>query len=692
MTAGEYRDKSDRKRARRLFAVAAFCLLVCALFAGRLLYLQLFTPDETVKTAVGDHVFKTGLLDAARGEIYDRNGKKFVSNRPTFRLTLNRTTLASGTANDTLSALIDILSPYGVTLPDQAPLTDEPPYALDNEYLFDPAKVRTLDRFAGIVEKERDSFAGEEFYAFLCDRYDIDESLAATSKGRKIAGIRYDMEVADFSVRLPFTLLDNIDDGLQSVIAEHLHELHGLQIVTSYSRYYDMGSTLCHLLGRIGPIYAEEAEEYIEEKGYGYNDLIGKDGAERVFEPYLRGIGGYAEYEIDENNDIVGVNVTQEPKPGYDVRLTVDAELQKVLEESITEQIGVAVASSRKEYGIRKGEDCYAGAGVVLDVNSGAVLASASVPGYDRNTYSSLYNELLRDDPHRPEFNRAMMGIYPPGSTFKILTAAAALDSGTITRTTSIYDAGEYTKYAPTYTPRCWIYPGSHGYVDVTRAIKVSCNYFFYSIADRMGISTLDKYASDFGLGVSTGIEVPEYEGILAGPDYRSSIGKVWFDGDTLQMAIGQSDNAFTPLQLASYMATVVNGGNRYKATILKSVDDHFTGEPIYVNEPVVLNKTHLSDDTVEILKYAMRSVVDDEEGTAQNIFRNKPYANNIGGKTGTAQVTGGSDTVLFVGFAPYENPEIAVAVVIENGYKSARAASVAASVFDAYFAAREST
>ncbi len=201
-----------------------------------------------------------------------------------------------------------------------------------------------------------------------------------------------------------------------------------------------------------------------------------------------------------------------------------------------------------------------------------------------------------------------------------------------------------------------------------------------------MGVDAIVRYAKDFGLGVKTGIEVPEKEGILASPEYKESHGYVWNPGDTLQMAIGQSDNSFTPLQLASYMSTIVNGGNRYKATLLKSVDEFYTGKPVYENSPEILSKTHLSDQTVSIIKSAMRSVVDDEGGTARGVFGNKPYARDIGGKTGTAQVSKGSDTVLFVGFAPYENPQIAVAVVVENGNSSARASSVAADIFDYYF------
>ena len=672
----------------RLIVIVVFFCAISAAFAVRLLYLQIHDRDELSEVITANN-FKTAPLHAERGEVYDRNGNMLISNVASYNLEISRTTLANGASDEILSSLIDLLAEHNVIIPDNCPLTEKYPYSLDREYIFDDDKLRSFEKFITLSETDKSLLTGTDFYGFLTERYDIPEELINTDKGRKITAIRYDMETNDFSVSNPYILLRDIDDEIKTVVSEHGHELHGIEISKSYTRKYDMGATLCHVLGRVGTIYAEEAEEYIEQKGYPYNAIIGKDGVEKVFEDYLRGIDGTIRYEINENNEIVGSEVVKEPKEGYSVRLTIDAELQKVIEESIKRQIDVAVKNSVKENTLYAGEDCKSGAAVVMDVNTGELLASASVPGYDLNEFSEIFNSLRTDEDSRPLINRAMQGIYPPGSTFKMLTAAAALDTGVIEPGTYIYDKGEYDKYAPTYTPRCWLYINTkttHGYVNVSDAIKVSCNYFFYTVADEMGIDTIVKYATDFGLGVKTGIELPELEGILASPEYKESRGYYWSPGDTLQMAIGQSDNAFTPIQLASYMSTVVNGGNRFKATIFKSADHYFTGTPIVENEPVILNKTHLSDETVEIIKTGMKSVVDDEGGTAKAVFAGKSYAGDIGGKTGTAQVSKGSDTVLFVGFAPYENPKIAVAVVIENGYRSARAASVAADIFDYYF------
>lgn len=672
---------------KRLISVLIIFSIICALFVVRMLYLQVFDTENYKDSAVAK-AYKTAVLSAQRGEVYDRNGEKLISNVLTHNIEINRTTLASGASFEVLSELIDILEKYDTVIPDNAPITENFPYVLDSDYIFDKQKTNDFNKFLKINEIEKNDYTGEDFYSFLAKKYNIPEEYINTPKGRKIIGIRYDMEVNDFSTSYPYVLLTNVEDKILTEIAERKHLLHGIEISKSYTRTYNNDSMLCHILGRVGPIYAEEAQEYIVEKGYSYNAVIGKDGIEKVFEEELRGIDGTARYEIDEDNNIIGYDVVDEPKEGYSVRLTIDAKLQEIVEKSLGEQIKIASESSYLYGGVRAGEDCDSGACVVVDVKNGETLALASYPLFNRNTYSNDIGE-LNANPANPQLNRATQGIYPPGSTFKILTAAAALDSGIVSSGDYIYDKGVYEKYAPTYTPRCWIYlrnGTTHGYVNVYDALKVSCNYYFYSVADKLGVDTIVKYASDFGLGVKTGIEVYESSGILASPEYKEANGYVWNPGDTLQMAIGQSDHAFTPIQLAQYMATVVNGGNRYKSTIFKSVDEFYTGVPVYENKPELYNTTSLSEDTVNVIKSAMRSVVDEQGGTAQGVFLGKPYAKDIGGKTGTAQVSNGSDTVLFVGFAPYDDPEIAVAVVIENGYKSARAATVASEVFDYYF------
>ena len=302
---------------------------------------------------------------------------------------------------------------------------------------------------------------------------------------------------------------------------------------------------------------------------------------------------------------------------------------------------------------------------------------------YLKNNYQNTISDMLADE-SRPLLNRATYGIYPPGSTFKIATAAAALSKGIIDGETRIYDSGVYKEYED-YQPHCWYYDMygiAHGWQNVVEAITNSCNYFFFEAGRLLGTENLNSYARSLGLGELTGIETGEAQGILAGPEYRASIGQIWQPGDLIQSAIGQSDNLFTPVQLASFFSTVVNGGTRYKTHILKSVNDFYTGETVFETEPEIIEKVDISEENLELIKQGLKSVV--EDGTAASVFAGYEYP--VGGKTGTAQRGTGTDNAIFAGFAPYDEPQIAVSVVIEAGEHSYTAATVAKSVFDYYF------
>jgi len=667
----------------RIIIICIVFALIVAVFLGRLMMLQIAQNEYYASLAV-PKVYRDAVIETSRGEITDRNGVVMVSNVKQCNVRINRSYLDASGTNVTLKAFIELCDKYGIELKDNLPVLGEYPYELDKEYVFDSGKERKLRYFLEKNEISENEMYEKGLYRLVCERYGIPEDVSQKDIWRRIAGIRYDMEVSDFSVVTPYTLLYDIDEKTKVIISENLHQLHGIELSYSDKRFYNLGATATHILGRTGPIQAEEVDEYVLQKGYSYNAYVGKEGVEKAFEEYLRGINGYESFEIDSENNILSRTESKAPKNGYTVRLTIDSEMQKVAEKALEEQIKEAHAYGMANIGENNGRDCVAGSVVVMNPNTGEVYVSASYPDYDLNEFSSLFNELNSDTVTRPLVNRATQGIYPPGSTFKIATAAAALGAGVVSTDTIIYDKGVYTKY-DTYQPHCWIYDSkgeTHGYVNVRGAIEGSCNYYFYKVADDMGIDTLVEYASRFGLGKKTGIEIPENTGILASPEFRDSIGLLWNPGDTLQAAIGQSDNAFTPLQLCSYMSTVLNGGTRYKATLLKSVNDYNTKEVVVDNKPVVLDKTELSEDTVSVLKTAMRQVVVD--GTARNVFDNYPYA--IGGKTGTAQVSDGSDTALFVGFAPYDNPEIVVSVVVENAAFSYRASNVAKAVFDYYF------
>ncbi len=668
----------------RIIIFTCIFAFVIVVFLLRLIGLQVTDNTRYSKLASVSN-YHTNIIKASRGEIYDCNGQILVSNSKKYNIIANKATLGSdnNTVNATLLTFIKLCTKNGIEIPDALPVTEDFPYELDKEYIFDDTAVKKLDKFLSnnsITDKDLNE---KGLYLILCNRYKIDSSQADNVNIRKLVGLRYDMETNDFSVLNPYVILNDIDEKTRMLIREHSFELHGIEVSYTDSRVYNLGSFACHILGRTGPIYAEEAKKYIEDKGYAYNAIIGKEGIEKAFEEHLRGVDGKESLEIDEDNNVIGKTTVVEPKYGNSVRLTIDAGLQTVAERALEEQIEQARSNGAKDSVKFNGEDCKAGAVVVMNPNNAQVLVSASYPSYDMNNFSQVFSSLQNDE-GRPFVNRATNGIYPPGSTFKILTAAAALDTGAITPSTTVYDKGIYRKY-PTYQPKCWIYDNTghtHGYTNVKSAIQESCNYFFYEVADRVGIETINEYANKFGLGQKTGIEVPESSGIVAGPEYRESIGLLWNPGDTLQAAIGQSDNAITPIQLCTYMSTVLNGGKRYKATLLKSVDDFETKTPIFENKPELVEQVDISQDTVNVLKSAMRQVV--AEGTARNVFDGYQY--DIGGKTGTSQVSGGSDTALFVGFAPFDNPEIVVAVVVENASVSMRASNVAKSVFDYYF------
>ena len=669
----------------RILIIAGLFGAVVLLFLFKLFDLQVLKGDYYSEIAV-PKTYKSSVIKNSRGQIYDRNGTVLVSNKKIYNVSVDKATLDSNDYNSCLLKFIEFCNSNGIEIVDNLPVSSAFPYEMDESYIFDNDKLRLVKRFLSNNNLQDNVLTDTKtsFYEYLCEKYDVPNKDSAVY--RKLVGLRYDMETNDFEFLGTYTVLSDIDENLRVLLSESLHTMHGIKITTTDIRYYNQGALASHILGTTGPIYAEEVDVYVNEKGYAYDSVIGKDGVEKAFEEYLHASDGRYLYTLDENNNVVEEKIDKDVTNGYSVNLTLDANLQRVAEEALKEQI--TLAQQLGNDGIRgNGEDCRCGAVVVMNPKNGEVYVCANYPNFDLNTFSKDFNKLNADEA-RPLVNRATQGLYPPGSTFKIASAIAGLCSGTITKDTLIYDTGVYRAYED-YSPHCWIYDktgGAHGYVNVKTAIQNSCNYFFYKLGDDMGIDTLTHYASLLGLGKETGIEVPESAGILASPEYRDSKGLLWNPGDTLQAAIGQSDNAFTPLQLCSYMCAVVNGGTRYKATLLDSVVNFYTNEVVYENSPEVLSKIDLPKETVDYLKEAMKSVVLD--GTAKTVFDDYDY--EVGGKTGTAQVANGSDTALFVGFAPYDDPEIVISVVVENGDQSSRASSVAKAVFDAYFDAKD--
>lgn len=454
-----------------------------------------------------------------------------------------------------------------------------------------------------------------------------------------------------------------IEDAPSRLMARITEEgLGGISFVPAVTRT-GSGTLAPQVLGRVGAMSPEEWK-IGQKDGYAMDARVGKDGAEAAFETLLRPTPGTRVVEADREGNPTGERWGTEPQPGQDVTLTLDSTLQETARRGLADFLADHPNAS-------------GGAVVVLDVSDGGVLAMVSLPDYDPESFSRDYETLSQDDNH-PLMNRAVQGLYSPGSTFKLVTAAAALEEGILTPETEILDTGRYTYYK-TPQPQCWLYRQegkTHGLETVTEAIADSCNIFFYDAGRRVGIDTLNRYARRFGLGEATGIELAgEQTGSVAGPAYTASVGGTWYEGSVLSAAIGQENNRFTPLQLAHMTATLAGGGVRWRVHLLKQ------GEAVY--RPVCLGRTELKAENLAAIKEGMLAVT--SSGALAEAFRELPV--QAGAKTGSAQVAGEEEAnALLVCFAPYETPEIALAIVAEQGGSGAALGEVAAEILKEYF------
>lgn len=451
----------------------------------------------------------------------------------------------------------------------------------------------------------------------------------------------------------PFIFAQNITK--EQALAFSEAKIKGVKVNDGYRRK-SAGVNASHVVGTVGGM---TEEEYVTKKaeGYGMADSVGKSGVEKFAESYLRGKDGERMVYKDGRTEEIP------PSDGCFVRLCLDKALQKKCEDELKYTVDEVNRTKNTNGG---------GAAVVVDVSNGDVLAMCSYPDYDISGYSEIYGELLSDK-RNPLLNRCISGCFEPGSVFKPVVALAALSEGKVSADEKIYDEGIYKYYAPSYTPSCYIWANkrkTHGNVNVSSALSESCNYFFYEIGRRTGIEKISEYAKKFGLGEKTGIEIDgEAAGCVASPKTK----KDWLPGDTLQAAIGQSVNMFTPLSLARYTAAVANGGTLYKPHVVKDISD-YDGNIVYESKTEVSAVVKIKPEYFDEVKKGMKMCC--ESGTAKEAFFDKKFT--AGGKTGTAQVPSGPENGLFIGFAPYDNPEIAVCVVIEHGggTSASRAAS----------------
>ena len=665
---------------RRLFFIKIIISVLVLLIVWRLYEMQVIN-GQGYKNLSEQRVSLNMIEKAPRGEITDRNGKILVTNRRGFSLRLQKTGISDAEFNTMLLNLFDIFDMDSFVLTDTLPITSEKPY----EFTFSDEEERK--KWYEDNSKISDKLTAWEVIEYLKEQYGADD--VPDDMLRRLAGVRYDIRKSGFSINSPYILASDVPFTVVMRIKERSNEFPGISVTRDYFREYTSGNLAAHILGRVGKIYKEEYAE-LKEKGYSLNELVGKQGIEKYCESYLRGENGIKSSFYGKDKELIKGSIDKDAAPGDYVVLTIDSELQKIAEDSLERNIKEIAAHGAANGKGMRGEDANAGAAVVIDVNTGEVLALATYPRYDPQTFSEDY-EMLANDEAKPLWNRAISGTYTPGSTFKPLTAIAALSTGAITANETITCEGVYTFYED-YQPKCWIWSEqhtTHGPLNVSQAIVESCNYFFYEAGRRTGINAINEYAKKFGLGENTGIELfEEVKGNVSSPEYKKTLYKnqkdqKWVPGDTIQTAIGQSYSSFTPVSLANYVATIANGGKRYKVHIIKSIRSSKDGSFVYEAKPTVAEYVNVSEDVLYTVKKGMLGVTD--EGSAKQIFEDYPIS--VGGKTGTAQISKkSSNNALFVSFAPFDKPEIAVAVVIEHGYRGANAAYVARDIYDEYF------
>ena len=652
-----------KRRVMILLGVFAAFLL---LFGAVLYDAQILHGSENRARSISSNA-TSEVVPASRGIITDRNGKVLVSNRLAYTLVFDRSGFTDDAAlNDAILRLIRLCQETGTGWNDTLPIRQTGSFV---RYTNDRS-----ESFSKYLEDNKLTVtaAGRQLIAELRELYHVDESLSEKD-ARLVVGVRYELHSRD-----SYTFAEDVSSEVLSLITDGRYE--GVSIHTASARVYNT-TLAAHILGTIGPIWQEEWSSnektgYVgyADKGYSMNDLVGKDGVEKAFEEYLRGTDGRRLITTDEDGKLTGELYTREPQPGGTVALTLDIDLQADVERALAETITGMIDEDSNERG---------GAAAVVSVGSGEVLALASYPTYDLSTFNEDYEELVADE-RLPMFNRATQGIYAPGSTFKMCTAVAALESGIITPSSIIQDRGIYTYYRDPQ-PMCWVYRqggSTHGRINVTQAITESCNYFFYEVGRLTGIRTLDSYASQFGLGQSTGIEIGDSSGVLASPEWADSHNQEWTDGQTITAAIGQSYNLFTPLQLANYIATLVGGGEHYQAHLLKNVKEYDNSRLLYVYDGEPLNTVEMSDSTIEAVTKGMHELT--VSGGVAFAFRDCVVS--AGAKTGSAQVGTDIANGVFVAYAPYEDPEIAVAIVIEKGGSGAALATTAVEIINSWF------
>lgn len=658
--------KNPHPSRRRVYVLLGFFCAFLVLFFAVLYDAQVVHGSENRARSITSNT-ASETVTASRGIITDRNGKVLVSNRLAYTLVVDKSSFGKDEAalNDAIWQLIQLCREQGVTWNDTLPMTTGSSPQLTSKSLNESFREYLDDN------KLPTDGGSAEVLAAMRKLYKVDDSYT-DAQARLIVGVRYELDG-----RSSYTFAEDVSTELLGRITDG--KSRGVTIKTAAARVYNT-KLAAHILGTVGAIWQEEwrsdeSTGYVgyADKGYNMNDLVGKDGVEKAFEEYLHGNDGKRLITTDENGKITGELYTREPQPGGTVALTIDIDLQQVVEDTLASTIQGMIDKDSNERG---------GAAAVIQVGTGEVLAMASYPTYDLETFNQDYDELVKDE-RLPMFNRATQGVYAPGSTFKLCTSVAALEEGIITPSTIIEDKGIYTYYVDPQ-PMCWIWRQAHtthGRINVSQAIVDSCNYFYYEVGRLTGIKKLDEYATAFGLGQSTGIEIGDVSGVLASPEWAEAHDREWTDGQTITAAIGQSYNLFTPLQLANYVATLVSGGEHYEAHLLKNVKSYDNSRVIDVYGKGPLNDLNISDSTMAAVTKGMHDLTYDSLRSAFS-----RCVVEAGAKTGSAQVGTDIANGTFVAYAPYDDPEIAIAIVVEKGGSGSLLANAAVDIINAWF------
>ena len=627
--------------------LAVLLVIAILFYAARIYSLQVVNAEKYTDKNDGAASVRTAVLKAPRGEILDCYGRQIAINRDGYNVVFNKAYVKDN-LNDVILTLVKLFESAGTEWKDELPMESTSPYGFK--------EGESTDKLISKFELAHYATA-ENCFDAMVEKYKLEDYSA--DEQRKIMGVRYSMDIADFSISYPYTFAEDISTELMRKISESGFLLSGVSVEVVPFREYTDTSLAVNLIGSVGPIYAEDWEEY-KAKGYSYNDKVGKSGIEKWGEEYLRGTDGEITYRIDTEGNIISSEVTKEPVAGKTVMLTLDKKIQRSAQDSIEKTVKELQS---------KGGTATAGAAVAVHINSGKVICAANYPTYDSATIGEKYDSLVKD-PSKPLTDRAFQGVYPIGSTIKPIVAVAALENGVYNKGETIRCVHKYTLFKD-YQPSCM---GTHGSISLNYALAKSCNYFFFELGRRLGATKLTDYYKQFGLGVATGVEVNDAKGIILEP--KSDGG-----GDTLQIAIGQL-NAFTPLQLANYTATLANGGTRYRASLIDKIVSYDISTVYDESKPEVKNTVSISDSTLAAVKEGMLSVT--EDGTGRAALGDYPI--KVGGKTGTAQVTDKADHSVFIAFAPFDNPEIAISVVLEHGSSGYSAGSIVRDILDAYF------